>query len=182
MRALERIVEASNWRIVAAVRLSHFLTFGMQNYAFGFTKINMGTFLFATWAVTMPGTLLQVYLGDLGFTGVDSAQVVSADWQQWALKIAGLAVIAAAVAYLGYQGRLIYREAVAERLDQALQSETSKQSDDRVPWGTVVLVVVALSMTATAIWSAVERESLRRAIEDQVASQAANFDHDHGAA
>jgi hypothetical protein len=78
---------------------------------------------------------------------------------------------------------LVYREAVAERLDQALKSETSKRPDGvRVPWGTVVLLVLALSMSAAAVWSAVERESIRRAIENQGASQAVNLELYHGAA
>lgn len=163
MRALERVVAASNWRIVAAVRLSHFMTFGMQNYGFGLTKIDFRTFLITTWAVTLPGILLQVYLGDLGFDSLDAWQSESFDALAWVLRIGGLAVMATAVGYLGYRLRSAFQKAASEPLHQAEESEASSEANRRHwPWGVLGLAGFAMLMMGMAIWCAVQREALRQ--------------------
>lgn len=165
MRALERVVEVSNWKIVAAVRLSHFMTFGMQNYAFGLTKIGFWTFLITTWLVTLPGTLLQVYLGDLGFTSVEAWEAESINRPVWALKIGGLVVMATAVGYLGYRMRAAYRQAAAEPLAQALSAEASKESNlAHWPLITLILIGVASLLLAIAVWCVAQREMIRESI------------------
>lgn len=161
MQALERAVEAGNWRIVAAVRFSHFLTFGLQNYAFGVTRIDFKTFAIATWLATLPGTTLQVYLGHLGFTSLDAWQSQTLDWQVWALRATGLIVMAIAVGYLGSLGRALYRDVVSKTLAGALQSGNKR----RAPWGTIVLTAGCLLMVGTAAWCTVYREELRESIE-----------------
>lgn len=165
MRALERVVEVSNWKIVAAVRLSHFMTFGMQNYAFGLTKIDFWTFLITTWLVTLPGTLLQVYLGDLGFTSLEAWEADSISGPAWAMRIGGLIVMATAVGYLGYRLRSAFREAAAEPLAQALSAEASKESTlARWPWVTLILIGVASLLLGVAAWCVAEREAILQSI------------------
>lgn len=166
MRALERVVKTNNWKIVVAVRLSHFLTFGMQNYAFGLTKIGFWTFTLTTWVVTLPGITLQVYLGDLGFSSLESWQEKSLGEQGWILRIAGLIAMVVAVTYLGYLGRSVYREAVAAPLDEALMSELARDRDvPRCPWASLLLCAFALMLLVTATLCVAERESLRESLE-----------------
>lgn len=126
LRALEQVVEAGNWKIVAAVRLAHVLTFGMQNYAFGLTNINFRTFLITTWIVTLPGILLQVHIGDLGFTSLEAWENQSFEWQVWTLRIGGLIVMAVAVSYLSFRIRSAYRDAI-ESVERGAGTESTTQ-------------------------------------------------------
>lgn len=164
MRALEKTVEKSDWKAVAAIRVSHMLTFGMQNYAFGLTHIGFRTFVVTTVLVTFPGTLLQVYLGDLGFASVDAWRDESApEWQAWAMRLGGLAVIAAAVIYIGHLWRTVYQQAVEQQLRKELESEEAKESATvHWSWSTVVLIVFATSFASIAVWAVADREAFRQ--------------------
>jgi uncharacterized membrane protein YdjX (TVP38/TMEM64 family) len=176
MRALEKTVQTSDWKIVAAVRLSHFMTFGMQNYAFGLTQIKYKTMAITTWAVTLPGTSLQAYLGHLGFTSVDSWQAESmSDWQTWAMRAVGLCVIGAAVAYVAYWGRGVYRQALKEQLEHQYEVESASDFEAHGggwSWGLVSLLATAACLSAIAVWAVAERNTLREMIEDRLADRA----------
>ena len=163
MRALEKTIAESDWKVIAALRLSHFLTFGLQNYALGLTEVRFRTFLLATWIVTLPGTLFQAYLGHLGFSSVDVWQDQSAaDWQVWSMRLGGLVIIGAAVAYIGYLGRTVYRDALEAKLNERLKAEESDPARAvSWPWGVTVLAVFATLMLTLAVWTAFRRDVLR---------------------
>lgn len=171
LRALEKTVASESWKVVAAVRLSHFLTFGMQNYAFGLTRIAFLPYILATWAVTLPGIFLQSYLGDLGFTSMESWQSQGAtDWQSWSLRIGGLLAIAGAVAYLGYFMRRAYRDAIEEQLQHELEIETARDHRRAPSWPAFTAAVCAILLAGMAVWSVIERESIRRYVDRELTS------------
>lgn len=60
---LERIIERGGWQVVALVRLCPVFPFRLSNYAFGFTRIKFGPFLFGTWIGTIPSSLTYTYVG-----------------------------------------------------------------------------------------------------------------------
>jgi uncharacterized membrane protein YdjX (TVP38/TMEM64 family) len=65
--------QEGNWKIVSAVRLGHMGPFGLQSFLFGLTPIRFGLYLFTTWLVMLPGTVVYVYLGHLGAVALESA-------------------------------------------------------------------------------------------------------------
>ncbi|MEX0718389.1 MAG: VTT domain-containing protein [Planctomycetaceae bacterium] len=184
MRALEHTVRQGSWKIVAAIRVSHFMPFGMQNYAFGLTGIGFWTFTIATGVVTLPGITLQVYLGYLGFTSVEAwRDASSADWAGWGLRITGLIAIAIAVGYIGYLGRSVYRKAVKEQLERELEEERhSPELRGRWPRLPLVLGGLALFSMAAAAGAFLERDALRAYSEGAALSQPKALTQRHSAA
>jgi uncharacterized membrane protein YdjX (TVP38/TMEM64 family) len=181
MRALEKVVERSDWKAVAAIRFSHILTFGMQNYAFGLTQIGYRTFVVTTILATFPGTLLQVYLGHLGFSSVSAWRSEAApEWQSWILRIGGLVVMAAAVLYIGHLWRTVYRNAVEQQLQKELEAQTATESDEG-RWWTLVLLVLAMGFAGAAVWAVVQRDVLRGYVEQRLAASAAEISTHPGA-
>ncbi len=166
LRVLERVVVESNWKIVAAVRLSHFMTFGMQNYAFGLTAIGFWTYLVTTWLVTLPGTALQVYIGHLGFSSMEVWQGESVNWTGWALRISGLVIMACAVGYFGYRMRTAHRQALTEPLNTALAAEGLESAGQSArPWTTFILLTAAVVLSVIAAAVTLQRDVLQRSIE-----------------
>jgi uncharacterized membrane protein YdjX (TVP38/TMEM64 family) len=94
--------EEANWKIVAAVRLSHALPYGLQNYLLGLTPVRLVPYVLTTCLISLPGIFMIAYLGDLGTSGVQASD----GWGGWLLRGAGFLVAAAAIFYLG---RLVRR-------------------------------------------------------------------------
>ncbi len=64
--AIDRALGAGGLRLVALVRLSPFVPFGLLNYALGLTGLSIHQFALGSAIGMLPGTLLYVYLGSLG--------------------------------------------------------------------------------------------------------------------
>jgi uncharacterized membrane protein YdjX (TVP38/TMEM64 family) len=92
--------EEANWKVVAAVRLSHALPYGLQNYLLGITPIRLAPYVITTWLITLPGIFMIAYLGHLGVTALGSEEVAASAWH-WVWRGGGLLVAAAALFYLG---------------------------------------------------------------------------------
>jgi len=86
--ALNRAVSEEGWRVVALLRLSPVIPYGLQNYLFAVTHISFGSYVLATLFGIMPATALYVYLGSLG------QAIGTANTLQWILVTAGLAATA----------------------------------------------------------------------------------------
>jgi uncharacterized membrane protein YdjX (TVP38/TMEM64 family) len=99
-----------SWRLVAAVRLSHALPFGLQNLLLGASPVAFWTFLLTTFAVTLPGICVMAYLGHLGAAWKAAEMDAPAGGWQWALRGAGLLGAAVALGYLGHVLRRAIRE------------------------------------------------------------------------
>lgn len=172
LRALERAIQKSSWRVVAAVRVSHFLPFGMQNYAFGLLDIRLSTVILTTWLVTLPGTILQAYLGHLGLHGMDSPmKSLAEEWQVWGIRLAGMGLIVSAMIYLGHFARSVYRETLHEELDTAFRREQAVHPERG--WGTALLTALALALSITAGVATMHRDWVRQRIEQWIEERTA---------
>jgi uncharacterized membrane protein YdjX (TVP38/TMEM64 family) len=64
---VERAVSEAGWKIVILLRLSLVVPFNLQNYFFGATSIGFIPYVVATAVGIIPGSVLYVYLGALGW-------------------------------------------------------------------------------------------------------------------
>ena len=65
-KAFDKAVDQQGWRIVALLRLSPLLSFGIKNYFFGLTCVELPAYLAGTLIGMLPGLLLKVWLGAAG--------------------------------------------------------------------------------------------------------------------
>jgi uncharacterized membrane protein YdjX (TVP38/TMEM64 family) len=100
-KAVDEAVSQEGWKIVALTRLSPVFPFNLLNYGFGLTKVGVRDYVLATWAGTLPGTILYVYLGSLAR---DLTRVATGGAErspaQWALYAVGLLATIAVVVYV----------------------------------------------------------------------------------
>ncbi|HVY68694.1 MAG TPA: TVP38/TMEM64 family protein [Verrucomicrobiae bacterium] len=83
---MDRAVAEDGWKIVFLARLSPLFPFTLLNYAFGVTRVGLGTYIIASWIGMMPGTVMYVYLGSLAQTVAGRERTPA----QWILYGAGL--------------------------------------------------------------------------------------------
>lgn len=98
-KAVDEAVAREGWKIVALTRLSPVFPFNLLNYAFGLTNVRVRDYVIASWAGTLPGTILYVYLGslagDLTRVATGGAERTPAEWALYAIGL--LATIAVTV-------------------------------------------------------------------------------------
>jgi uncharacterized membrane protein YdjX (TVP38/TMEM64 family) len=98
-KAVDDAVAHEGWKIVALTRLSPLFPFNLLNYAFGLTRVRLRDYLIASWAGTIPDTVLYVYLGspagDLTRVAAGSAERTPLDWVFYGVGL--FATIAVAV-------------------------------------------------------------------------------------
>lgn len=97
--ALNEAVSSEGWKIVALLRLSPLIPYGLQNYLFSVTDIGFVPYVLATLIGIMPATALYVYIGSLGTT-LGHAGVL-----QWLLVGAGLIATAIVAWVVGRRAR-----------------------------------------------------------------------------
>jgi uncharacterized membrane protein YdjX (TVP38/TMEM64 family) len=71
MKAAEEAINEDGWKVIALVRLSPLIPFGIQNYLFGSTGVPLATYVVVTALAIVPGTLLNVSAGVLGRTAAE---------------------------------------------------------------------------------------------------------------
>ena len=98
--------------IVALLRLSPAVPFGLQNYLYGLTGIGFGTYLLTSWIAMLPGTVMYAYLGYLGRAGLDAAGAAGRPRTplEWALLAVGLAATVAVTLVVTGLARRALRE------------------------------------------------------------------------
>ncbi|MBN2083590.1 MAG: TVP38/TMEM64 family protein [Anaerolineales bacterium] len=91
--AVDRAVGREGWKIILLLRLSPLIPFNLSNYLYGLTAVSFRHYLAASWLGMLPGTLLYVYLGVAGRTGLEAAAAPANghDWLRTAFLAAGLA-------------------------------------------------------------------------------------------
>lgn len=97
--ALNRAVSEEGWRVVALMRLSPVLPYGLQNYLFSVTHVGFMPFVIATLLGIMPATALYVYIGSLG------QAIGRASTLQWVLGAVGLAATALVAVVVGRRAK-----------------------------------------------------------------------------
>ena len=164
--AYHTLGDKHGWKVVAAVRLSHALPFGMQNMLLGLSPVGFGPYLLTTWLVTFPGIFMLAYLGFIGAIALVPAEGAEplSTWQ-WAARAAGILVAATAVLYIA---RLVQR-AIKERVGnlQIAQDRRGENAKDTAASNagigvTLAFVLGALALTAIAIWCHVEKDEVRQ--------------------
>jgi uncharacterized membrane protein YdjX (TVP38/TMEM64 family) len=119
LKAVYRTLKSrEGWKLVAAVRLSHALPFGLQNFLLGASPVSFWAYLLTTIAVTLPGIFVIAYLGHLGAVALAPGETEQPSPWRWALRIGGLAVAAAAIYYIGRTVRRAIKERAHIDLDE----------------------------------------------------------------
>jgi uncharacterized membrane protein YdjX (TVP38/TMEM64 family) len=150
-RAIDRAISAGGWRIVVLLRLSPAVPFNVQNYLYGLSGIRFWPCVLGSAVAMLPGTFLYVYLGYLGRAGLEAAAggSVAGSAASWVLAVVGLL---ATVGVTVYVTRLA-RRALREQADLGEPAATPGQPESQGrPWGTALLVLVALAALAAAVW------------------------------
>jgi uncharacterized membrane protein YdjX (TVP38/TMEM64 family) len=63
IRKLDEGVEQQGWRMLLITRLVSVFPFNLQNYAYGITKIELGTYVLLTAVCIIPGTAVYTFAG-----------------------------------------------------------------------------------------------------------------------
>jgi uncharacterized membrane protein YdjX (TVP38/TMEM64 family) len=102
LRVIDQVVANNSWKIVALIRLSPFLTFGLQNYLFGLSGVRSLPYVTASLVGIIPSTALCIYVGAAGHLMQGRARGGSLEW---AMVIAGFVVLLALTIYTAHQAR-----------------------------------------------------------------------------
>jgi uncharacterized membrane protein YdjX (TVP38/TMEM64 family) len=106
-KAVDEAVAQDGWKIVALTRLSPVFPFNLLNYAFGLTKIRVRDYVVASWAGTLPGTILYIYLGslagDLTRVATGGAKRGPAEWLLYAVGLLATIAVAAYVTRVSHR-------------------------------------------------------------------------------
>ena len=84
--AIEKTVQTAGWKMVALMRVSPLLPFGVKNYLFGTTRVPMRDYVLGTFVGLLPGMLMKVYIGWAGRAAFGS----KAGILEYALLAAGI--------------------------------------------------------------------------------------------
>jgi uncharacterized membrane protein YdjX (TVP38/TMEM64 family) len=155
--------QKGSWRIVMAIRLSHAMPYGIQNILLGLTPVRFGPFVLATIVSMLPGTMLFSWIGSLGASALDSAEVGAGGW---GVRLGVIVAVMGAMAYVVH----VARKAIKERTGVDLEHEdplerSGPPSREGWPWDVVLLLLVAFLMFAAAVWCYLERDAIRRTVE-----------------
>jgi uncharacterized membrane protein YdjX (TVP38/TMEM64 family) len=121
--AVDAAVAREGFRIVVLTRLSPAFPFNLLNFAFGLTRVGVGTYALASWIGMIPGTILYVYLGSIG-ADVATAGGRETGAAEWALRIAGLLATVAVTVFVTRIARRALAEAAPEAARRAAPEST----------------------------------------------------------
>jgi len=71
-QAIDKAVGEQGWKVVGLTRLSPVFPFGLQNYAYGLTRVKWTHYALASFFAMIPGTVMFVYIGTLGKVAAES--------------------------------------------------------------------------------------------------------------
>ena len=124
--SIDEAVAEEGWKIVFLSRLSPTFPFNILNYAYGMTRIPFWGYFSASWAGSIPWTLMYVYSGSIA-ADLASLQpdLLPGSNAGWAMSVTGL--IATAAATLTIAG--IARRALKKRLRLEEERAEAKKED-----------------------------------------------------
>ena len=102
-KAMDDAIGREGWRIVGLTRLSPIFPFNLLNYAFGLTRVPLGSYVLASWIGMLPGTVMYLYLGSLAgnlATLGHGAGGQARTPAQWALYAVGFLATVAVTVYV----------------------------------------------------------------------------------
>lgn len=100
LKAVDKAVRKEGWKVIALLRLSPLVPFGIQNYFFGVTSVKLVHFVAATALGIMPATLLYLFLGATGRAALGEGGAA-----KWALVGIGLVATLIATWLVGRAAR-----------------------------------------------------------------------------
>lgn len=103
-QAMDAAIAARGWKVIALLRLSPLVPFGPSNYLYGLIPIRTWSYVLASAASMVPGTMVYVTLGHLGRTGLEREVPRTPLEQAWV----ALGVVAS-IAVVWWLGRLARR-------------------------------------------------------------------------
>lgn len=119
VRAIDAAVGREGFKIVLLLRLSPIIPFNALNYALSLSKVEVRTYVLASFLGMLPGTAMWVYLGSLAPTVAELSSAASGGGTtRTVLYVAGLAATVAAA--------VIGARAARRALDAQLQEPTSR--------------------------------------------------------
>ena len=163
--AIDAAIADGGWKIVAMLRLSPAIPFGLQNYLYGLTSIRFVPYVLTSWIAMLPGTLLYVYLGLAAKTAAGGREGTSP--AQWALLVVGLL---ATIGVTVYVTRLAQRK-LAERSDVGQASESSEEEAGQAgpSVGSLVKVAsIAAVVLTIALFARSRSEEISTTVEEWV--------------
>jgi len=107
--AIDEAVGREGFKIVLLTRLSPIFPFNLLNFAYGLTKVRLGTYVLASWIGMFPATVMYVYLGSLGKVATQWSQMPT---MQKVLYLAGLVATVAVTVVITRLARRALKEAV----------------------------------------------------------------------
>jgi uncharacterized membrane protein YdjX (TVP38/TMEM64 family) len=164
----EAMRTGEGWKVVVAVRLSHAMPFGLQNYLLGLTPVRFRTYLLASWLVMLPGAILYAYVGHLGAGLLEDAVGEPAGSSPVPglrlFRVLGLVVALAAIVYVYRFIRRAMRKATDG--DPGLDALVAAAPDVGPPrWQTPAFVLVAALALAVAVVSYTRQNQMRQTVE-----------------
>jgi uncharacterized membrane protein YdjX (TVP38/TMEM64 family) len=146
--AIDRAVSEGSWKIVALLRLSPAVPFNLQNYLYGLTGIRFWPCVLTSWLTMLPGTFLYIYLGYLGWTGLEQAgSQRSRSHAEWAMLALGLLATVVVTLYI----TRLARRALREHVDLGRANAPTPPGPRRWPWGATLLAGLAVAAVIATV-------------------------------
>jgi uncharacterized membrane protein YdjX (TVP38/TMEM64 family) len=159
--AVDRAIDEGGFKVIALLRLSPLFPFGAGNYLLGVTSARFVPFVLATWAFTLPGTFMYVYLGHVSLAELlgGAASGRSRTTGEWILLAVG---VLATVAVTVYLTRLAKKQ-LATKANLEEEKTSAKPAARAKPRtaATVALGVVAAFSVAGGIVAQIQKGRLR---------------------
>ena len=115
-KAIDDAVAVQGWKIVLLTRLSPVFPFNLLNYGYGLTGVRLRTYVLASWAGMLPGTVTYVYLGSLVRNLAELGRGRARTPAEWILYGVGLAAtLAVTVVVTRIARAALHRTLPAER-------------------------------------------------------------------
>jgi uncharacterized membrane protein YdjX (TVP38/TMEM64 family) len=141
------LATAESWKVVAAVRLSHGLPFGMQNFLLGASPVGFVSYLLTTWLITLPGIFVIAYFGNLAGTVLAPGDDPIAGMWQWILRGGGIVIAGAAILYLGR-----FTLQAIKQPDMASDNTSFEiRGNTGWPWGTATALAASLTFLVISL-------------------------------
>ena len=171
--AIDDAISEGGWRIVAMLRLSPAVPFGLQNYLYGLTRLRFVPYVLTSWIAMLPGTLLYVYLGLVA--GSAAAGGGGRSPAEWALLVVGLLATLGVTVYITRlaQKQLAKRTELRDQSEPERNTQASQPANTSPPWR---LAVMAVILMALGLFAQSRSEQLTEAVRGWVDAPAENVD------
>ncbi len=128
LKAIDRALEDNAFTIVVLTRLALLIPYNILNYAYGLTRVRIGTYIVATGVGMLPAVLLYVYVGtlarDIGQILAGGGTPPAGRW--WIAGFALAAIIAATLVIHRSASRVLE----AEMADESGNEEPIEQGNE----------------------------------------------------